>query len=129
MADLLQRGAVWLAGKLKNFAGQSITYRKSNQSTALTLIASPVRRDIEVVSDTAASDRIELWDFLITANDLEWGGVVLRPERGDKLLWTDGGVEYVHEALPAPSGNVWDFADAHHVMIAVHTKRINSGRC
>ena len=129
MADLLKTGAEWLAGQLKNHASQTVTYQRCDNAIALELQASPVRRLLEVVTNTQAVDKIELWDFEITAADLVFGGVVVRPKEGDKITWVDGGVTCVHKALPAPDGAVWEFLDGRGVMLVIHTKRTDSGRC
>lgn len=129
MTDLLQIGAEWLAGQLKNHASQAVTYQFCDSSTALSLQASHIRRLLEVVTNTQVVDKIELWDFEITAADLVLNSVVRRPKKGDKIIWVEGGLTKVHDVMPPPDGAVWEFLDGRGVMIVIHTKRTDSGRC
>jgi hypothetical protein len=129
LADMLTDGFEWQARKFKERASQAVTYQRCDSATALSLQASPVRRFLEVVTNTQAVDKIELWDFQITATDLVFGGVIVRPKEGDTITWVYRGVTRVHKVLPAPQGAVWDFLDGREVQINVHTKRTDSGRC
>lgn len=125
MASLLQRGAEWLAGKLKDtaIAGESITYTRGGDSVTLT--ATPGKSLLRVM-DSSGNSVVE-WtdaDWLISAADLILAGSTTLPERGDIITRTKGGTVYTYEVRPVESEGAWRWSDENRTIMRVHTKEI-----
>lgn len=126
MADLLRTGSAWLAAKLKQHAGESVTYRRGGQSVAVTATVGPQPLR---VSDEYGAPRVE-WaneDFLIDAADLVLGGAAAEPAHGDLIERTEGGVTFTYEVTPPPGEAAWRWADAYRVKYRIHAKQISQG--
>lgn len=119
MANLLQTGQAWLAGKLKAHAATSVVYDRGGQTVALE--ATFGRTDAERVDENGIGIRAEITDFIITAADLVIGGATTLPKRGDLIRHTAGGVEKTYEVMTVGDGH-YRPSDPFGTMLRIHTK-------
>lgn len=127
MADQLARGVAHLASRLKAHGSVTIVIRRGPLSVSLsaTLADSLLR-----TSDRAGNTKIERTDrdFIFTAADLILGGVVVTPERGDKVDVTFGSTVSRYEIMAFGGGTEphWRYEDNHNILIRVHTKFVGN---
>ena len=120
MVDLLQSGATWLAGQLKNSVSQSVVYRRGASFVTLSGTISHQQREVE---NTAGNITLwENWDLIITAADLILSSSVVLPKRGDTWERTVGSELHVYEVLSLPGEDVYRYSDSHHTMLRIHSK-------
>lgn len=119
MADLLQSGAVWLAGQLQSHAGQTVTYSRSGDSVELTATVGP--EDRSTAGDIVLTT-VGMRDFLIQAADLEFvEDVPVVPQRGDRITWGSA----VYEVRPPADGVPhWRWSDPYKLIRRIHTKLV-----
>ena len=121
MPNLLQRSATWLAGKLQDSAGRSVTYWR--QAQEVTLVGTPQRHDYEVTDDDGIPRRETFYDWIFTASEMVFNdGETIEPRPGDRISETLDGVEYSYEAMPLEKRPVAEWTDSAGVMKTVHTK-------
>ena len=120
MSNLLEDGAVWLAGQLADHAGKSITFiRGATESDPITGTA--VQQDYELLVDGMVVV-VTLWDWTFATANLPW---TLRA--GDRLKATLLGVETQFEVLPVAKRPCSELLDTSGVMTLVHTKQVANG--
>jgi hypothetical protein len=126
VANVLQTGAAWLAGVANSHAGQAITYRRGD--TAVDLTASVGKTEFALVEVSGAGVTHESRDYLVSAEDLELGGVQVTPLAGDQIEETDAtGVTRTYEVM-APGGEpCWRWSDSSYIRRRIHTKLIDNG--
>ena len=121
MADLLQSGLTWLAGKLQTHASRAITYRRGVEQVVVN--ATLGRKDFE-----ADSHEGRLYfrsnDFLVPAADLVVGGQTVLPERGDQIDVVLDGATVTFEVLAQDNLPPWEYTDPHQTLLRIHTKRV-----
>lgn len=119
MADLLQTGAAWLAGKLSASAGQEVSYRRASASVT---VNATLGSTLLQLGDDQGGVRMERTDrdFIITAADLVLSGAATLPEKGDTILH-DG---RTYEVLAPGDEPVWRWSDPHRTLLRIHTKLI-----
>ena len=132
MSNLFDTAEALLAATLKSSASVAITYRRGPQSVAL--LASVGRNPTEADSREGSTIEAEARDFLITAADLQLGGVRVEPKVDDRIEMTVGDTVStfaVFRPLSQSSGGV-DQLDPHFrysgrsgVLLRVHTKRVS----
>jgi hypothetical protein len=124
MADLLQAGAAWLGGVLRDHASQSVTYRRGGGSVDLTATIGQTRYE-EARSDGLVEQHVAV-DFLVAVGDLVIDGSPVTPVRGDRIDWTTGGTTRTYQVLPLPDNRVYS-TDAYYTRYRVHTKLESDG--
>lgn len=123
MADLLKRGAEWLARQLRDHAGQEVHYRRG--SSVLQTWATVGRTEFQV-DDGQGSTRIEHSDrdFLLLAGEFFLNGRLAEPRPGDRVEEFSSEGHFIYEVM-APAGlPVWRYDDPYRQMIRVHTKLV-----
>lgn len=118
MADLLSSGASWLAGKLKNFAGRSVTYRRGSTSYS-GLTATHQSQLYDVIQEDGIATSVRLDDFIWTYADLP-----VKPRQGDLIIETINGVEQSFEVRPIGDLPCWELMESSESLAIVHTKRV-----
>ena len=121
MADLLRTGAAWLAGQLKAYASQSVTYRRDVQS--VTLSATPAIPRETLDDEGYALVQTDVQEFVFTAADLILGGSVVRPRPGDVIQWVVGSETQTFLLTPDSGEDVWTREDPAGLLIRVRGKR------
>lgn len=133
MANLLSDGATWLAAKLKASAATTISYRRPAVGSDLPefgpiTISATMCSQLMKTSDREGNAKYERpdADFVFTAADLDFGGVVgvKEPKAGDLIDVTAGGVTKRYKAMPVNNGRepAWRYCDPFQTMVRVHTK-------
>lgn len=86
--NLLTSAVRSLNTSLKSLGGESVTYRRGNDS--IDIIAVPVRTSHD---DYATEDDLSLTarerDWIVLAEELVFDGVMVEPQRGDEIDWID----------------------------------------
>jgi len=121
MADLLQTGVAWAAGKLSNYASQSVTYKRGSRSVGSSLKATYGQTTFEQDSQ-AGVIRWEAKDFIFTASDLTLGDTVTEPERHDRITDHNGNV---FEVLGPGDDPCFRYSDPYRTRVRVHTKQVS----
>lgn len=125
MADMMERGISWLAGKLNAHASRQVVYRRG--VARVTLNATLGRTQLTVDDGqggvhTEYTDR----DYLIAAADLILAGRATEPERDDMIEETVGTETLKYRVLPHGSEPPWRWSDPHRLIMRVHTKQVCS---
>lgn len=126
MADLLQRGAAWLAGQMKSHASQTVVYQRGTLSVSLA--ATIGRTEFEVLTETGGAVRVVTRDYLLDAADLVLGGAVVTPKAGDRIAETVGDEQHVYEATMVGAEPPWRWSDPHRQRLRIHTQRVQVTR-
>lgn len=120
MADLLEQAASWLGNQRKRFLSRPVTYCRGQQS--LEIQATVGQTTFEIDDQYGAIEKWQSRDFLVVAADLVLGGMVVEPQRGDKI--TDG--SKVYEVLAPGKEDVFRLSDPYGATLRIHTKQIDS---
>ena len=134
---MLKKAADWLASKMLETNGITVTYRRQETGTTVSVSAVVGRTVFDVDEGYGQITRFESRDFLINKSDLIGFPFETTPssfpQRGDEIdeLVLDDvrlpgqSIRYRYEVM-APSGQaVWEYADASRNLLRVHTKLIN----
>ena len=122
MSNLLERGAAWLATKLKASASQTVTYRRGEGLVELQAVIGKTEFGEGETQDAVVTHRMR--DYLILTADLSIAGQAILPEIGDRIEEVAGGKIHKHEVLATPSGEVYRYADPFRIQLRIHTKEI-----
>jgi len=115
MANMLQAGAMWLAGQLNDHASDPIVY--SRASVSLTLNAVLGQTQFESDSGDGLVTRFESRDFIVDYACLARLG---DPQDGDLIQLGN----QTFEVLTLSGAQPFRFADRHRIKIRIHTKEI-----
>ena len=124
MVDLLEQSSAWLDGQRKKFLAKTVTYCQGQAEAEV--MATVGRTTFEVESSTGVAERFESRDFIITAADLVLGGVVVVPERGDRIKETAGSQTLVYEVVGPGSEPCWRWSDPYRQAVRIHTKQVDA---
>ena len=120
MIDMLKTGSDWLADKQKEFASQSVIYRRGANS--VTIQAMPPQQSVDVADEQGGIVTSRSREFIFLAADLILNGLVEKPKRADLLEWNGN----VYEALPVNDDVIWEWADSYYNQIIVHTQEVKA---
>jgi len=120
MADLLQQGAEWLGRMRRDHLSHLVTY--SRDGAELQIAATVGSTTFEVDDGYGGVEKWQSRDYLVTAADLALGGVLVQPQRGDRI--SDGG--QVYEVMAPGKEDVCRPADNYGLTWRIHTKRIGT---
>jgi hypothetical protein len=121
VADLLERGMAWLAGKLKAHASQTVTYRRGAASLELQAVVG--RRELAQVDEGGFQTAWHATDFVFTAEDLDFGDGPVEPEIGDTITVLLGGLFVTCEVMDEAGGKHFEYSDPTRQIVRVHTKQ------
>lgn len=122
MADLIQNGIKWLAGRLFDTVSRTVEYHRGQDAVSLQAIIG--RTVFEIVDSSGIVERYESRDFIVSADALVLAGEQIVPRRGDWIVETIGVAPLTYEVMAPENEPVWAYADAYHQMIRIHTKQI-----
>ena len=122
MSNLLERGASWLAAKLKASASRTVIYRRGAEFVEVSAVIGKTEYGEGETQDAVITHRMR--DYLVLTADLLVGGRAILPEIGDRIEETASGKTHVHEVLATPSGEVYRYADPFRIQLRIHTKEI-----
>jgi hypothetical protein len=92
MPNIIESGAIWLGGQLTNLliAGKECVYRRGADVIDINLV--PRRHDPTTDRNALTSDReiaARTSDWIGVASDFVLGDVLITPQPGDEIDWTD----------------------------------------
>lgn len=122
MTNILQDGAAWLGGQLKDHAGTSITYQRGVDTVTIT--ATATLHEYEVVDQDGLSTMVLSRDYLVHAADLVLGGAEIAPRAGDQITETIGGVACSFEVMPLGMKKEYEPVDKDGLLLLIHTKKV-----
>lgn len=124
MSDRLRAAAANLAARVRSDAGNTITYARGASTVSVT---ATLGRTIFRTSTEYGVTRTVSRDYLITADDLQLGGVRVIPVRGDRITEVDPrGDSRTYEVLAPGGEDVWRYSDAQRQILRVHTMEVTS---
>lgn len=114
MADRLQRGASWLAGKLQDVAAQTVTYSRGATSVSVPATLGSTLLKLGIETGGVRIERTDK-DFMIAAADLG-----LTPQAKDRIQLSS----QVYEVRSIGNEPAWRWSDPHRTILRIHTKLI-----
>lgn len=122
MTNILQDGASWLGGQLKDHAGVSVTYQRGTDSVTLT--ATPTLHEYEIVDQDGFASVILSRDYVVHAADLVLAGAEIAPRAGDQILETIRLVSQTYEVMPLGQKKEYEPLDRDGLLLLIHTKKV-----
>ncbi|HYD00775.1 MAG TPA: hypothetical protein VEB22_06060 [Phycisphaerales bacterium] len=127
MGDLLDRGSAFLERQRHQHLSRPVVYRRGGDSKEL--LATVGRTEFEQADSAGLIHRVESRDFLVRAEDLDFGAGPVLPRSGDKVRETEGGRTFVYE-VNAPGGAggqpPFRYSDPYRRTLRIHTKHIGT---
>ena len=124
MADMLEQGASWLAGMLKQHASRSVTYVRGAESVELS--ATLGLTTYEVADEFGTVVEAKATDFIVPAADLVLAGQKAQPEPGDRIRVTFGDEVHVFEVMDLGGAGHWRPSDPYGHTLRIHTKLVDT---
>jgi hypothetical protein len=122
--DLLQQASTWLENQRQRFLTQTIAYQRAGASVE---IAATCGETIFRLDDGAgALLRIQTRDFLIAAVDLVLGGNPIVPQRGDRIVETQGSRTFIYEVSAPGDEPEWRWSDPYRQTYRIHTQEVDT---
>jgi len=122
MGDLLQQGAAWLEGVRHRHMTRPVVYQRG--ALAVTIQATVGRTVFEVSNAQGVVTQVERRDFLVRAEDLVLGGVLVLPAPGDRIRETRGGKVHVYEVMGAGNEKHFRPSDPDGLTLRIHTAEV-----
>jgi hypothetical protein len=118
----LQSNAVRnLVAGLKQVGGEDISYGRGNES--IDIVAVPVRtRHIDYANEDDLSLTARERDWIVSAVDVAFGGVITTPQRGDFINWIDPlGSQRTFQVLPRADDRCFRHTDQTMQVLRIYT--------
>lgn len=122
MADLLAKGAAWLAEQQTRHAARTVTYVRDAESVDVP--ATIGRTVFEQTDEYGGIVRTESRDFLIQAQALVLGGQRTLPRAGDRIREPEGAQVLVYEVMAPGHEPPYRYGDGYRALLRVHTKHV-----
>lgn len=123
MADLLQQGVDWLDQQREAHLSQPAVYQRGGES--IEIAATLGNTSLDVTDDAGATVQSPQTDFIVSADALVLGGVMITPQMGDRISLTTGGKTLVYEVLSLPDGRHFRRCDGSGRMLRIHAKQVD----
>jgi hypothetical protein len=78
----------------------------------------------DVIAADGSAITIRSQDFLILAQEYDFGDGPVEPQRGDRIIRTEDDGDHTYELLDVPTAPSWRWSEAWHVRLRLHTKQI-----
>ena len=124
MADMLEQGAAWLAGMLKQHASRSVTYTRGAESVELS--ATLGQTTYEVADEFGTTVEAKATDFLLSAVELVLASEQSQPQPGDRIRVTVGDEVHVFEVMDLGGAGHWRPSDPYGHTLRIHTKLVGT---
>jgi hypothetical protein len=122
MTNLLQKASDWLEAMRTRHATCEVTYRRGSLSA---IVSATIGKTIFTVDDGGGiATQYESRDFLIWAADLVVDGKTVLPQRGDRVVETQGGKTYEYEVLAPGKEPCFRYSDPFRKTLRIHTKQV-----
>jgi hypothetical protein len=118
MTDMLQNGLAWLNKQRSQFMAQQVTYARGSDS--FTISATPGKTQYQVNDDTGMSVAADVMDFIVSAADLQIGGISILPQAADTITIGQG----TYEVMYLTGDGFWRYSDPYGNAIRIHTKQV-----
>lgn len=122
VTNILQDGAAWLGGQLKDHAGLSVVYQRGASSVSIT--ATATMHEYEVVDDDGFGIVMLSRDYIVHAADMILSGAEIAPRAGDRITETIQGVVCVFEVMALGQKHEYEPLDTDGLMWLIHTKKV-----
>ena len=126
MTNLLQDGATWLGGQLKDSAGRSVSIVQGSLRVS-GLTASVYQHEYPVLNREGFLTQVRAYDWTFTAADIVSGSSVVALRKGAVITETLNGVEHKYEAMEVGDMPAVEDKDTSGILLTVHTRRISDG--
>jgi len=113
-----------MTGALLSASGVPVTYARGVQSVALT--AGVGRSEYENADQYGVVAIGATRDYLIRASDLRLGGVVIEPDRGDRIAEMVAGTVYTWEVMPLGAEPPFRPCDPGRMLLRIHTQLVET---
>jgi hypothetical protein len=120
MADLVQKGAVWLEGKRKAHRAVAVTVRRGGLSFTAQATKGFSQSVSESTEGVILNERSE--DFTIAVLDYDFGNGPVLPDVGDMIYDDSSGEEVRLEVLPMAVDVEKRYSDSYRLSWRIHTK-------
>lgn len=120
MADLLARGAAWLAEQRGRHLTRAVVYVRGDAEIALR--ATVGRTEYEEADAMGALRRLESRDYLLDAASLRVADVPFLPRVGDRIRETLDGRRCEYEVLSPAGAPPWRYIGPDRRTLRVHTR-------
>ena len=105
---------------LQSTCGVPIKYSRGDRN--ISLVAVPSEADIMQSTGDGYIETIESRDFMFPASELNLGGEMVLPERGDTITETVNGVEHTYPVTNPGGSRYYKYSDSFRKILRVHTK-------
>ncbi len=119
MSDFLQNAIRAGLGAIKASHGVTVTIGRGNDTTEVTAI--PAEGQIEIESGDGFRARRRVVDYLIDAEDYDFGDGPVEPEAGDTI---EDGEQMFECCQPSEGVPAWDWSDRRWVRYRIHYRQI-----
>lgn len=123
MADLLAKGAAWLARQRTRHAASPVTIARG--ASSIVVPATKGRSKFDVDDGNGFVNRIETQDFIVLAADYAFDGVAVEPVAGDQIFDGPAGEAVVYEVMSMPGVQAFERSDHFGLELRIHTKRVD----
>jgi len=122
--NMLSNGVAWLNRQRVAHLSQLVVYQRGGDSVELA--ATLGATTVDVTDDTGATVRSPQTDFIVSADSLALGGVLVVPRIGDRIhVATDAGKTLIYEVLSLPDGRHYRPCDLGGRMLRIHAKQVD----
>ena len=120
--SLLSDSLAFHAARLHESAGEIVTYiRGSTSWTGINATRGQTRFE-EIPSEMGVVVQTRTSDWLIEPSQLVTGSTQIYPDRGDKVVDSDGNT---YDVLPGADDKHWQYTDQHETFFRIHSvKRV-----
>ena len=105
---------------LQSTSGVEIKYSRGDRNISLTAV--PSETDFLQTTGDGYMESIESRDFMFPASQLNLGGEMVLPERGDTITETVNGVEHTYPVTNPGGARYYKYSDPYRKILRVHTK-------
>ena len=122
MADLLAKGAAWLAEQQARHAARLLRYIRGADSVELP--ATPGRTVFEQTDEYGGLVRTESQDWLVQPQRLMLGGQPVLPQAGDRIRVPADEQAFVYEVMAPGHEPPYRYCDAYRALLRIHSKHV-----
>ena len=124
---MLKTGVTRLAALMKSHGSSLVTVSRHGEDDLVDVSATVGSSPFLIADAYGFETHIRMRDYLITAADYVFGGVIVEPQDGDQIIEVDGDVTRTFEAMSPDSDEPsWRYSDPHRVMLRIHTKLVET---
>jgi hypothetical protein len=124
MADLLAAGRTWLNARMKASGSTSIVYTNEDAQVVYGIAATAGESTYRTTNQSGVEIQIKTFDWIIDANDLNFGAGRVDPEHHDIIAVSLNGRVCQFRVVPLGDDPCFRWADASGVRIRIHTTLI-----